>query len=251
MNTSPLLRPFWHKLLPKLPLFGLVLILLWGIPRFILVLQANVSGNYQAVSYIFLTMWVAPWILLSKSGRRKIGLTWPKAWYWLPLGFLLGALIAFVIGIIAFILYDHSISNWYVYISNSYADIPQFLLPEDKRIYFWIYATVSMIFSPIGEELFYRGIVHECFATDYGDKKASYIDSAAFAITHLAHFGTIYHLGAWKFLPVPAFLWMILLFGACLFFSYARRKSGSILGAILAHAGFNFAMIYVIFYHIL
>jgi len=37
----------------------------------------------------------------------------------------------------------------------------------------------------------------------------------------------------------------------CQLFTYARIKSGSILGAIIAHAGFNLAMIYFIFYHIL
>ena len=48
-----------------------------------------------------------------------------------------------------------------------------------------------MIFSPIGEELFFRGIVHSSFAKSIGNFKASIIDSVAFALTHISHFGTI------------------------------------------------------------
>jgi hypothetical protein len=41
------------------------------------------------------------------------------------------------------------------------------------------------------------------------------------------------------------------LFGTCLLFSVARAQSGSILGAMVAHALFNLTMNYFIFYHIL
>ena len=63
-----------------------------------------------------------------------------------------------------------------------------------------------MTFSPIGEEIFYRGIIHECFATKWNNRISSIIDSAAFSITHLAHFGIIYSLGQWKFLLIPSLL---------------------------------------------
>ena len=52
-----------------------------------------------------------------------------------------------------------------------------------------------MTFSPIGEELFYRGIVHGSFTGRFGEQKASFFDSLTFAITHLAHFGIVYVLG--------------------------------------------------------
>ena len=38
------------------------------------------------------------------------------------------------------------------------------------------------------------------------------------------------------------------MFLTCLVFNQVRRESGSILGAILTHAGFNFAMGFLIFY---
>lgn len=196
-------------------------------------------------------MWISPWIFLSRFGRRKIGLKWPDAPRWLFYAFFLGVLFCSAMFLVAIFLYADTISNWFVYISNSYSNIPENISHSDKLIFFAIYAIISMIFSPIGEELFYRGLIHECFATKWNDKIASIIDSTAFSFTHLAHFGVVYHLGKWDFLLIPSILWVILLFFTCILFSIARRKSGSILGAILAHAGFNLAMIYFIFFYVI
>ncbi|MGI4736228.1 MAG: CPBP family intramembrane glutamic endopeptidase, partial [Janthinobacterium lividum] len=117
--------------------------------------------------------------------------------------------------------------------------------------YFLVFSATSMVSSPIGEELFYQGVVHECFAPSMGDKKAALVDSAAFALVHLAHFGLVYLPGGWRLLLGPALLWVASLFGTCLLFSVARTQSGSVLGAIVAHAFFNLTMNYFIFYHIL
>jgi membrane protease YdiL (CAAX protease family) len=108
-----------------------------------------------------------------------------------------------------------------------------------------------MTFSPIGEELFYRGIVHGSFAVNFGEQKASLADSSAFALTHLAHFGIVYISASWHFLFVPALLWVLSMFLASLAFTKCKEKTGSILGAIICHAAFNMAMMYFIFYHII
>lgn len=126
------------------------------------------------------------------------------------------------------------------------------MLHEDNRLtYFLIYAGISMGFSPIGEEVFYRGFVHECFTRSVGNRNAALVDSAAFALVHLAHFGLVYSGHGWRFLAGPSLLWVMGLFVTCLLFSVARAVSGSIVGAIAAHALFNLTMNYFIFYHIL
>lgn len=229
---------------------GWVLILLWGIPRFAIVLGAARTGNYQWVSLIFVSMWLTPWLFFTREGRRDMGWRRPRHWGWLLSALPLGALACGLMYGIAQGLYGDGIRNWFVYISRSYSNLPDPLTGSDKLIYFAIYAGISMVFSPIGEEFFYRGVVHLCFAEAYNERTAALVDSAAFSITHLAHFGVVYHLGQWKLLPIPALLWMGLLFALCLLFSWARRRTGSILGAVLAHAGFNVAMIYAIFYGI-
>ena len=122
---------------------------------------------------------------------------------------------------------------------------------SEKQIYFLIYAVVGMTFSPIGEELLYRGIIHGSFATQLGERKASWVDSLAFAVTHLAHFGIVFISGAWTFFLLPGLLWVIFMGAVSLLFLACKEKTGSILGAILCHAGYNFAMVYFIFYYIL
>ena len=76
------------------------------------------------------------------------------------------------------------------------------------------------------------------------------MDSAAFGLTHLAHFGIVYIANEWHFLLVPALIWTTLIFLTGILFNICKYKSGSIWGAILSHMGFNLSMTYFIFYHI-
>lgn len=105
-----------------------------------------------------------------------------------------------------------------------------------------------MIFSPVGEEIFFRGIVHSSIANSLGDTKASIIDSSAFALTHISHFGLIFMFGEWKFLMFPTILWVLSMFLISRLFFYCKKYSGSIAGSIICHAGFNLGMTYSIFY---
>lgn len=241
---------FWKGTLAPWVL-GLSLIFIWGIPRFWMVLEANRLGSYQWIPLVFITMCFTPFLFLNKAGRYQMDWRRPTNMRWLGFGFMFGLACSTAIYGIGQLMFGSGIENWYVYIANSYSDVPSPLSDGDRLTYFLIYASVSMLFSPIGEEIFYRGVVHELLATRWGDNGASRLDSLAFALTHLAHFGIIYHLGTWRFLPVPALLWVVLLFVTCRVFFLARKKSGSILGAIVAHAGFNFGMIYWIFYGVL
>ena len=105
-----------------------------------------------------------------------------------------------------------------------------------------------MIFSPIGEELFFRGIVHSSFAKSIGDEKASLAESSAFALTHISHFGLVFINSQWSFLVVPTLVWVISMFLVSVLFFIMKHYSGSILGAIICHAAFNLGMTYCIFY---
>ena len=108
-----------------------------------------------------------------------------------------------------------------------------------------------MTFSPIGEELFYRGVVHQAFVRRFGENGASRIDSLAFALTHLAHFGLVYVSGVWEIYPLPALMWVGAMFIISRLFFMCKLGSGSIWGAVVAHAGFNLGMSYFIWYWIL
>lgn len=190
---------------------------------------------------------IAPFIFLSKYGRKQIGISKPGNCRWLVIAFLAGLIISFAIYFLGTGLYKSSYENWYVYIGRSY-NIPAGINPSDKQILFIIMALTGMTFSPVGEELFFRGIVHASFAKSIGEKKASAVDSAAFALTHISHFGLVFINKQWSFLAMPTIIWVLSMFLVSVLFYVCKKYSGSILGAIICHAAFNLGMIYCIFY---
>ncbi|TAE40517.1 MAG: CPBP family intramembrane metalloprotease [Runella slithyformis] len=241
------LRPFWNRIFSFNWQFGLFLILAVCIPRFMLVLNANASGNYGSIGLIMTISAIAPFIFLSKYGRKKIGLTKPTKYNWLLIALISGLFASTLLYFLGQTLYGNSYENWYNYIGKSYK-IPTSINPNDKKILFAVMAFTGMTFSPIGEELFFRGIVHSSFAKSIGEKRASIVDSSAFALTHISHFGLVFINNKWDFFTVPTIIWVMSMFVVSIIFFTFKRHSGSILGAIICHSAFNLGMIYSIFY---
>ena len=221
------LRPLWNRAFRFDWRLGLVLVLLVCIPRFALVLRANLMANYGLIGLVMVISAVIPFLFLTRYGRKRIGITRPTNYRWLGYSFLLGVLVSAILFIIGYGLYEDTFSNWYVYIGKSYS-IPDGVGGQDKLIYFSLFALTGMTFSPIGEELFFRGIVHASFANSVGERQASLIDSLSFALTHLAHFGLVYVADAWQFLPLPAALWVLGMFVTSLVFFRCKQRTGSI-----------------------
>jgi uncharacterized protein len=241
------LKSFWSRLFDFNWKFGLFLILIVCIPRFILVLNANSSGSYGSIGLIMTISAIAPFIFLTKYGRKEIGITKPRNFKWLFIAFFCGLIASILLYFFGQILYGNSYQNWYQYVGKSYK-IPATITQSDKNIMFVIMAITGMTFSPIGEELFFRGIVHSSFAKSIGEKKASIVDSSAFALTHISHFGLVFINGKWDFFTIPTIIWVTSMFLVSLLFFTFRNKSDSILGAIICHSAFNLGMIFCIFY---
>lgn len=231
-------------------ILGLVLIVLFTIVRFILVIDAYVTKSYSIASFVFLAMIILPFILLNKEGRRYIGICKPKRASWLIPSFIVGLVIASVIYLLFTLLYGDTISNSYVYISQSY--FLEGLNDSNRLAIFLAFCMSGMTFSPFGEELFYRGVIHGSFVQEFGERKASIYDSLAFAFAHLSHFGIIYTVtGGLSFLPLPALLWFCCMYILSRISFFCKQKTGFILGPIVVHAGFNISMLYWIFYYVL
>lgn len=190
---------------------------------------------------------LVPFVFLGKYGRKQIGISRTNKYNWLLFALISGVAASLLFYLAGKALYGLDSRNWYVYIGKSY-NIPENISADKRLIQFAIMAVTGMTFSPIGEEFFFRGIVHGSFAKSLGDKKASLIDSTAFALTHLSHFGLVYVAFKWEFYTVPAILWVSSMFFISLLFFVMKKKSGSIWGAVLCHAGFNLGMIFSIFY---
>ena len=242
-----ILRPLWKNLFKFNWKFGLLLIFLICVPRFILVLNANATKNYAFLGLVMVLSGLAPFVFLTRKGLKKIGIKKLKNYRWLLFGFSIGLVFSLILFFLGDYLYGDSYENWYSYIGRSY-NIPPNIGKDDKAILFLGMAVTGMIFSPIGEELFFRGIVHSSFSESIGEKKASVVDSSAFALTHISHFGLVFIGEEWNFLPVPTAIWVTGMFLASIFFSVSKSCSGSLLGAVLCHAAFNLGMTYCIFY---
>lgn len=249
-RTESDFRPSVHGWLRFDVRTGLILIIVFGLVRAALVLQANVTGSYQAVSVVFVVMAILPWFVLTRSGRRRIGLVRPTRWRWMLPGLFAGALCCMLVFGAFTALWGGSSRNAFAYIGGTYTVVPSDVTDADRLVYFIIFALIGVTFSPIGEELLYRGLAHESFAARLGSGKAAVIDAAAFALVHLSHFGVVYIAGAWAFFPGPAALWVLAMFGVSLVFFVFRRLTGSLWGAVVAHAGFNLAMTFAIFYEL-
>lgn len=242
------LKSYWSRFFDFNWKFGLFLILIICIPRFILVLNANYLGRYSPYIALIMTISaIAPYLFLTKYGRKEIGITKSGNFNWLLIALVCGLVASFALHFIGQILYDNSNQNWYKYIGKLY-NIPTTITQVDKNKMFVIIAITSMIFSPIGEELFFRGIVYASFAKSIGEKKASVVDSLAFALTHISHFGLVFIDNKWDFFTIPTIIWTTSMFLVSLLFYYFRKKSGSILGAIICHSAFNLGMTFCIFY---
>ncbi|MCU4177076.1 lysostaphin resistance A-like protein [Carboxylicivirga sp. N1Y90] len=241
------LRKIWNRVFRLNWKFGLFLLLIICIPRFILVLKANETGNYSLIGLVMLISALLPFIFLNKHGLNQIGLKKTSKYKFLVYALMSGLAFSVLLHFVGICLFDNTYENWYAYIGKSY-NITEGIAAHDKKVMFIIMAITGMTFSPIGEELFFRGIVHGSFAKSIGDKKASIIDSMAFALTHISHFGLVFVNSSWDFYLVPTLIWVMSMFGVSILFFKMKELTNSLWGAVLCHSGFNLGMIYCIFY---
>jgi len=183
---QPYLRNFWKSILNFNWKFGLFLVLIICVPRFIMVLHANQYADYRFIGLIMLVSFIIPFVFLNKRGLKAIGWNKPKSYKWLSIAFISGCLYAYLLFVLGKFLYQDSYQNWYVYIANSYK-IPTDLTIEAKRQMFFIMAGTGMLFSPFGEELFFRGIVHETFVSRFGNRGAFWINIPARRLASSLH----------------------------------------------------------------
>ncbi|HEX8380387.1 MAG TPA: CPBP family intramembrane glutamic endopeptidase [Allosphingosinicella sp.] len=245
------LRPAFRGWLDLDERSGWILLGSFSFVRIVLVLHANATRGYALVSLLFVVMALTPPLLLARPGRQKIGLTWRLRPLGLLGGMLLGASCCAAMIVSAHLLFGVGGDNAFVYVAGSYTGLPPVMSDSERLILFAVFALIGMTLSPIGEELFYRGLVHECFAGKAGEGRAACIDAAAFALVHLAHFGLVWTAAGWVLLPLPALWWLCGMFLTALAFNGSRRATGSIVGAVAAHSAFNLAMTAWIFFGIL
>ena len=187
-----------------------------------------------------IAMAALPWLVLSRIGRRQVGLQRPRHPLWLPTGLALGALAASACFWLGATLYGAGPDNWFVSVSRNYR-----VVPTDGWSLLRLHLTFTIaacLFSPIGEEIFFRGFLQKVLEDRHGRTRATLMEAALFALVHLCHHGILATSAGFQLQPVSGALWVAQMFLLSLMFAWLRRRSDSIVPAIGAHAAFNAAM---------
>jgi membrane protease YdiL (CAAX protease family) len=246
MRRDALLRPLWQRVFGQAWVLNLVLFVLLSGLRAYGILGPERASVRQLILVSFLAMWFLPFVFLHRDGRRATGLGKPGRLAWLAWGPLLGAVASMLLFGIGMLLYGRGADHWYVAISQQYLlDDVMSQLPLVTA--FVMFTVPAMLLSPIGEEFFFRGMVHESVRTGWGERTATLVNGLAFAGVHFLHYGVARDSSGWHVRAVPGLLWFVLMMGVSWLFTMCRKKSGSIWPAVLAHSTFNLVMNLTIF----
>jgi len=243
-GNRELLRPLWRRLVGRAWVLSAILFVVLGCVR-----GYGAYGPEEARSWLmigFFSMWFLPGIFFSRAGRRAMGLKQADRPGWLLWGPLLGATSACLVFALGFWLYGRSELNWFVAIGNQFLAGSEALgLPQAALMV--VYTVPAILFSPVGEELFFRGMIHESVGERWGERLATLANGLAFGTIHLFHYGITRDASGYHFLLVPGLAWILLMMGLSWIFGLCRRRSGSIWPAVLAHAAFNLVMNLTVF----
>jgi membrane protease YdiL (CAAX protease family) len=246
LENSSLLRPLWRRVFGRAWVLNLVLFVLLGCLRAYGILGPEREGVRQLIMTGFLLMWFLPFVFWSRDGRRVMGLKRVDHPIWLLWGVLLGAAAALVIFVIGFLLYGRTADNWYVAISRQYM-LGDLVSQLSLTMLIPMFTIPAMVFSPIGEEFFFRGMVHESINGRWGERAATLVNGLAFSAVHFLHYGIARDAGVWHVRIVPGMLWVLLMMGTSWLFTLCRRRGGAIWPAVLSHSAFNLVMNLTIF----
>ena len=191
-------------------------------------------------------MWFLPFIFLSRSGRLEIGIKRIEKPTWIWGALLLGAGGGIIVFIAGYVLFGNSENNWYISMRNSF-QIDKTMMELPKIQLFLIYTFPALLFSPIGEEFFFRGIIHESIKINWGQRIAVWINALAFSGIHAFHHGIYWDSTGIHVRIISGLLWFLIIMGLSWIFTKCREKSGSIWTSVIAHSAFNLSMNITIF----
>jgi len=243
--SPPLLRATW------IPVFGnafrlavLLAVLasavrgigMLGPPRFFWILPVG-----------FTVMALTPWLFFRREGRRRAGVRLPKRGQWVLLGILMGAASAVLFYWLGVTLFGETNDNWFVSVQRAFPVTAEMAGLSTGQL-FWILTIPSLIFSPLGEEIFFRGFLQQATEERWDHRTGVIVDAGWFALVHVVHHGIVKIDGRIQVLPLSGAIWMALIFGIGVLFAFLRQKTGSLVAPILSHAAFNLTMNYTILY---
>ncbi len=205
----------------------------------------TLGGMRSGMAIMCVGMIALPWLLLDAPARARIGLRARIQWGWYPAALGAGAAWAVLSFLLGMALFGSSAEHWFVTVAATYRAYPVagFSVPQLHLMF----TIPAMLFSPIGEEIFFRGYLQAVLETRWGRLGGAWLQSSLFGIVHLLHHGIVLGAAGFAILPASAAIWVALMVGISLLCSWLRLASNSLLPAMLAHAAFNALMNVLIF----
>lgn len=153
-----------------------------------------------------------------------------------------GVTAAIAIGMLGDLLYGDSSDNWSGTVSATLLGDPQFRTLPPAQL-FPVLAIPAALFSPLAEELVFRGVFHDSILTRVGRRAALTITGVLFGFMHLFHHGISMGSTGVEVRVISGVIWMLLTVGLSVLFAVCRLGSTSIWSAVLCHAAFNVTMV--------
>ncbi|XLZ72845.1 CPBP family intramembrane glutamic endopeptidase [Massilia sp. SR12] len=185
-------------------------------------------------------MAATPWLLLSRAGRQECGIQrgGSLATYAGALAF--GAAAASACHVLGYALFGTTADNWFVSVANSFRAQPT---PGLGIVQIYLMFTIpAILFSPFGEEIFFRGVLQRALETRFSARTATLLEAIWFGAAHLIHHGLLLSALGLTFLWQSGPLWFLLMTALSLGLAALRKSAGSVWPAVAAHAAFNATM---------
>jgi uncharacterized protein len=238
-HTPGLIKPFRIALLRQAIVWALLLSMFFVAMR----LLGTMGGKlWQPLLPLgFVLMMLMPWLLLTAPARRQIGLAHATSATWYGVAVIAGVTAASLCYVIGVMLFDRGADNWFVSVANNYRSTMNTASMDVLRLHL-IFTIPALLFSPIGEEIFFRGFLQQALEEKFSATTSTLSEAGLFGVVHLCHHGLFLTAAGIGIHPVSGAIWVTLMFATALLFAWLRQRSGSLYPAMLCHAAFNATM---------
>jgi membrane protease YdiL (CAAX protease family) len=189
-----------------------------------------------------------PWLLLSRDGRQAAGIRRGGSPAIYAGALVFGVAAATLCHLIGYGLFGTSADNWYVSVANSFRAQPTPGLATWQL--YLIFTIPGILFSPFGEEIFFRGVLQRALESRFSARASTLIEGGWFGAAHLVHHGLLVTAASVSLRWISAPLWFLMMTGLSIGFAWLRKKAGAVWPAVAAHAAFNATMNAFIFTYI-